>query len=409
MVYLPGYSDFYTDAENSALFFKTRKGNFVKYDSRLQPVSSFENMGSNYAAACRNGSLFILGSKKLMQINTRNKLIVSPLYTNDTTDLKPQAFHYTMNGNLGNIGSKVYKQKRFNDAWEYAFELPFATDSGRLSMKDSTTIMFNRQDDSLFYYNISHATLEKKTKKGMIERFCASDIKTIIFSKGVQGCFNSASSEKIYELEDGRFVLSRNNDKGGTHYLIHNEDEIDADVVNEFVRKIPAIYNKQATIDDLEFTRKEYDACKRNIIAYKTYLERQGSARDAGEKGCAFYIIDNNLDFPTLIALVDSVKTIDPAILNKALSSYEMVSTTSFSAGIRLVNTNREELEIRTIYYEPDAFYFPWRITLNGSVSTSMAIEINKFLNQVFPQLLDYSSKVTTIQHLVRELYWSKE
>ena len=410
-ILMRGYTDFYTDSENSALFFKTSKGDFVKCDSRLQVVSTCNNISNSFTATCRNGSLFILGDKRLWQINAGNKLIETPIYTNDVTDLKPQIFRYALSGNWGNRGSKVYKQQGTNGPWEYAFTLPFATDSGYLSMKDTANILFSRRDDSLFYYSISDAKVKRTTKKEMMESFCANGIKKIIFSKGSQGCFHNVSSELVYEIEDGRFVLSGKIDKGGGHsnYLKDNDDEIDQQVVEEFVKKIPAIYKKRATINDLEFTQKDYDACKRNIMAYKTYLENKGSAKNAKEKGCAFIFWVNNLDFSKLISLVDSVKTVDQNVLNDALLSSEFWSTTSFSAKIKLVNTNNEVLEIKSIYYEANAFYFPWSMELNGVVSTNTAIEINRFLKDVFPNFLDSSNKVDLIQNIVKELYRRQE
>lgn len=69
-----------------------------------------------------------------------------------------------------------------------------------------------------------------------------------------------------------------------------------------------------------------------------------------------------------------------------------------FNADIALQD---EVLEIKNIYYEPTAFYFPWRITLNGTTSTTMSIEINRFLNSVFPNFLDCNKRVEVIQGIV--------
>jgi hypothetical protein len=280
---MPEYADFYTDPENSALFFKTSKGDFVKCDSHLQPLSSFEGIKYTYKATCRNGSLYILGGNKmwddnkLWQINTNDKIIVSPIYTNMATEeIEPNVFERTVNGTFGSIGNRIYITKGYNGKWNYACTLPFATDSGALSLKDTGTILFSRNDDSLFYYGMANAQVERRARKGMLEHFCSKDIQSILFSKGSSGCFDQSSDTMVYELKGERFVLSRKIYTGGaTVDLRDNADEINKRVVEEFVKKIPAIYKKQAGVGELEFTQQEYDTCKQNIQAFKTVLERQ--------------------------------------------------------------------------------------------------------------------------------------
>jgi hypothetical protein len=246
-----------------------------------------------------------------------------------------------------------------------------------------------------------------------MERFCAKEIKAIVFSKGSQGCFHHSSDEMVYELEGGSFVLSRktNPGVGETAYLKDNADEIDQQPVTEFVKKIPKIYEAFATINDLGFTQKEYDECKRNILTYKTFLESSPAKEKvrAKEKEGAFTFYVNNLDFNKLITLVDSVKTIDQRVLYNILLSSDLWSTTSFWAKIVLINADNEMLEIKNTYYEPTAFNFPWVITLNGTTSITMSIEINRFLTSVFPGFLDGKNRVKVIQDMVKELYRLQE
>lgn len=411
-VFMPGYTDFYTDGENKALFFKTSNGGFIKCDDHLQPVSSYKNIGGA-TAVCKHGSLFILNYTKLTKINANDRIIESPLYTNRVADIEPDIFQYSNNGIVGSIGNKIYKQKEYKGKWTYAYTLPFAVDSGSLSMKDTGTILFSRNDDSLFYYSIADAKVERRSKDEVIKSFCAKEIKTIVFSKGSQGCFHYNSDEAVYELEGGSFALSQktNPGTGQTAYLKGNPDEIDQQAVAKFVKKIPAIYKTPATINDLAFTQKEYDECKRNILAYKTFLEsgpdRKKAMAKKKEGGFTFPV--NNLDFNKLIALVDSVKTVDQSLLNRYLASSEMWSTTSLWTSIVLKNADDEVLEIKNTYYEPTAFYFPWMIKLNGTTSMTMSIEINRFLNSVFPGFLDCNQRVEVIQGIVKELYRQQE
>ncbi|MBO9199322.1 MULTISPECIES: WD40/YVTN/BNR-like repeat-containing protein [Niastella] len=412
-VFMPGYTDFYTDAENNALYFKTSKGGFIKSDDHLQPISSFKNIGNPCAASCKNGSLFILNLMNILQINTKGEVIESPLYTNNLAEIEPTLFHYSASGNLGSIGNKIYRQKEYKGQWNYAFTLPFTCDSGHLSMTDTGTILFSRKDDSLFYYSLADAKVEKRAKAEVLKNFCAKEIQTIVFSKGSQGCFHYVSDKMEYVLEGGSFVLSQksNPQKGQTVYLKDNADEIDQEAVQSFVKKIPAIYHDLITINDLKFTQNEYDACKRNILTFKTFLEsNQGKKKvDREEKEGTFTFYVNNLDFNKLIALVDSVKTIDQAVLYNYFMFSGLWSTTSLWARVLLVNADNEVLEIKSTFYKPAAFYFPWVISVNGTTSATMSIEINKFLYSVFPGFLDAGKRVDIIQDLVKELYRQEE
>src|SRR5689334_14786305 len=69
----------------------------------------------------------------------------------------PQIIGFVDKDTYGAIGNKIFIQRGNDFKWKEAFVLPFATDSGKLSMKDNNTILFNRFDDSLFYYSISDA------------------------------------------------------------------------------------------------------------------------------------------------------------------------------------------------------------------------------------------------------------
>jgi hypothetical protein len=322
------------------------------------------------------------------------------------TALEPEIFGYTDNEMYGAIGNKIYLKTGNEIKWNYAFVLPFATDSGSLSMKDYKTILFSRFDDSLFYYSIADAKVQKREKKEMLEAFCKSGIHTLIFSKGSQGCFHIFWDEMIYEQRNGEFQLAGKKANGTKHtsLLTDNGDEIDQQMVEEFVKGLPAIYQKQASVDELGFTQEEYDACKRNILKFKRSLEDKSDAKE--EKEGSFTMHGNKLNFEKLIALVDSIKTLDKNVLNKyLLFSSDIVSTSSFWVKIILVNTKNERLIINNNYYRPNAFYFPWQIELNSSKSTNTAIEINKFVAAVYPDFLGTTNKVELLHQLVKSLY----
>lgn len=409
--YMPGYTDFYTDADNSALFFKTPRDGFVKCDSHLQPVCSFDYLGNPYTAACRNGSLFIGGRKKIWQIDTSNKVRESPTCFSIDMEVAPTLFHRTGNNAYGSIGSKIYRQESSGGEWNYILTLPFATDRGNLTMKDTNTIEFSRYDDSLFYYSISDGKVEGKTHKEMFDSFCASSIKKIIFSQVSFWGDGREAESMVYILKGSQFVLVHKSPELTRYgpYLSDNSVTIDQKLVAAFVKKMPAIYNKKTTVDGLGFTPEQYDSCRRNILAFKAFLESPESERGSMHD-CAFTYFGKNINFEKMLALVDSVRTIDPGYLNEffwdAIALYEKERWSNSWPRVELVNTKNEVLEIKSFYDIPWTFYFPWDIKLNGKYFINTAIEINDFLHSVFPRFLEPCDRVKLIQDLVIDLYW---
>lgn len=317
----------------------------------------------------------------------------------------PKIVGFANNEAYGAIGNKIFIQGSNGFKWKEAFVLPFAADSGTLLMTDNKTILFSRFDDSLFYFSIADAKVQKREKKEMLEAFCKSQIQQLIFRKGAYGCFASYSDEMIYERRNGKFQWAGKKAHGSKHtsLLPDNEDEIDEQVVDEFVKNIPVIYKKQADINDLEFTETEYNACKKNIRKFKKDLEAK---KDLEENEGSFTINDKNPNFERLIALVDSIKTLDKSLLNKHLLFLnDVISTGGTWARVVLVNTNNERLVIENNSNGHNTFYFPWQVQLNGSKSINSAIEINKFVADVYPDFLSSPSKVELLQQLVKFLY----
>jgi hypothetical protein len=400
---LPEYKDFYTDAENSALFFERNRKGFVKCDSELKPVCSFDSIGNSYSIICKNGSLYVLGRDKIWQINTSNQLVESPLNSNvNLATREPVSFGHTFTNTsylVGHIGNQIYLGKEYK--WLYAFTLPFATDSGTLCMKDEDVILFSR-GDSVFYYSISGRKLSKGNGAKEIRDFVADGIHSIVFIRGFGTCFGVGKENMIYTLQDNQFVLARRNTEGSRQDIFSRNcpDTINQRKVAEFVQKIPAIYSKQMCVDEMRFSQEEYDTCNRNILKYKSLYEggqKEGEYPFTFEKG--------NLDFTKLITLVDSVKTINPELLNWYFITQKNNSTIHYRFTMKLVNNKGEELEIKNEDYYSNGFYCPWQINLNSLHSVSTAIEINRFIRDVYPGFLRNEKRIDLIQELAKLLY----
>ncbi|HWV65777.1 hypothetical protein, partial [Chitinophaga sp.] len=117
----------------------------------------------------------------------------------------------------------------------------------------------------------------------------------------------------------------------------------------------------------------------------------------------------NNLNFKKLLAMVDSVKIIDPALLNNMLLNMEdAISTTTFTKSLILVNQNNEVMSLYHSYYETyNAWAFPWAFDINGVRGMSNAIEIPRFIREVFPSFLESPYKIAALRTLVKKCYMS--
>jgi hypothetical protein len=400
-IWLPEYNDFYTDPENSGLFFKTNKGRYLRVDSNLIPLHVFEMQATGYDAKCKNGSLYIVESSRMIQLNNQNETITTFFATTTTPNIQPVNVGYNANGVIGLLNNKVFIQKNFQGAWDYLFTLPFSREKGTLSViKNGAQLMYDGGDDSLFYFNLSGKLVNSESRTEMIANFSKSGITKIVFSEGSRGCFHSYSNQLIYNNEGGQF--------GGaveisSSTMPHNAEAIEESDVLGLLNKLPLIFDptQKATIKDLAFSRREYDRCKKDILDFQASLKDEKNRKET-----SFYFDRNNLDFSRLLRLVDSINNIDAETLNSSLFNLgEIWSTTTNWKKVELINARNEVLSIASYYYEPNAFFFPWTVSLNGYTISTTNMEINRFIEKVYPAFLNEGKRVKVLHALVKRLY----
>ncbi len=402
-IFLPNYDDFYTDPQSSALFFKTKKSTFIKLDENLQPSLSFADSIFGYAATCRNAGLFIMNGSKILHIKADNTVETQFIYTNNRSDMQPAEFGFCNKGTYGILGNQIYLQTAYNGSWEHQFNLPFSMDSVNISMADTGRILVTK-NDSLFYYTISSGKVEKTTRADRKETFLKYGLQKIIFEQGSAGCFHHFSDQVVYENENGSFTTQGMVSQGSQHTatFISSEESIDGELVKKFVRTILLNNPNATTIGDLGFTDKDYQLCKNDIIKFKEAVDK-GKAKSTST---AFQFNQNNLDFARLISLVDSVRTIDPVLLSSFLTSLSnLYSTTTNWVKVSFINDNGDKVEIENSFYDPNAFYFPWCIKIDGLYSSNTDIRINNFINLVYPGFLETKNKSDVLHTIVKKLY----
>jgi hypothetical protein len=404
--YLPGYVDFYTDAENTALYFLDNKKHFIRSANNFSPAFISPVINESTNAVCRNGNLFIFCGGKLMEVKSDNSFISTITYTDQMEVETPTVFGYARMGTYGYFEKNIYVQKDYNGSWQLVHHLPFDTDSGRLSLIDEDYFCFSRYDDSIFYYSTLSKQVIKETKTGLLQKFCKSQVNQIIFEKGSSGCFHSYSNKLVYTLENGMYVMGESISKGTKHSndIPEGPDEIGAASVELFMKKFPNTINQFSCIRDLGFTEQEYNQCKKDILLFQQLVEN--GVKRKNNKDLPFSMAENNIDFVRLTSLVDSIKIIDSVTLNyELLHLNEMLSTTSNWVSFKLINDKSDELVITNRYYESNAFQLPWIISLNGYTVVNANIAISKFINEIYPNFLDNKNKLEVLHTLVKRLY----
>lgn len=401
-VWLPKYSDFYTDPQNSALFFMTNKGGYIRSDSNFIPIHVFEDLHGGYDAKCRNGSLFIVGNNKMIQLTAGNEVVSTAFSV--TGEVKPVSVGYTEAYEVGLLENKVYRQKGFSGAWEYMFTLPFSSEKGTLSVMDYNLLVYDRGDDSLFHFSLQGKMIKAFSKAAMMTNFSKAGINKLIFSQGSRGCFHNYSDQIAYNNMGREFgnAVETNHNTSPKSRMPDNEESIEADAVAVFAGKLPLLFDPtpRTTIKDLAFTEDDYEQCRKDILLFKASLQKEKG------KETSFRFHQNNLDFDRLLRLVDSIKYIDVENLYKSLMDLTgFWSTTTDWKKMELINNDKTVLTISSNYYAPNAFYFPWSVSMNGYTILSTSMEINRFIQQIYPAFLGGPQKVEVLHKLVKSLY----
>lgn len=399
---LPEYTDFYTDPENSALFFKTNKNGYVRAGDNFKPVFSFELQGEDHDAKCRNGKLFILVDDKLVRLDALNQVSRTPIGDLQAEAEEPEQIGFAKNGQIGFMDNAIWQWEGDTGIWHRSFSLPFPVQKEKLSVLRETVLY--DAGDSLFYFDLSGDLVRQVSKRAMVEDFSKPGIKTLRFTQGSIGCFHYYEDTVEYMYMANAYLRSvKTTHKGPDEKMAPEDDAILEVDVAGFFAKIPELFDttRLTTVADLAFTEKDYRQCKKDILDYKASL---GTA--ARYSHTAFEFHRNNLDFDRLLRLVDSIKTISPQTLRRTLEHLSRnYSTTTNWKSIVLVNARGEHLSISNNYYTPNSFHFPWKVNLNGYEVQSTSIEIARFLQKVYPGFLGHASKADILHQLVIDLY----
>lgn len=402
-VWLPDYTDFFTDADNTALFLKMKDRDYVRVNDNFKPVYSLDVDWANYDAKCKNGSLFVVCREAMVQLTPENT-VVSTLYKGKTAfNKEPAPIGYRKNNSeVGVLDNRIFERSRYNEPWKYLFTFPIPLDSNRnVSVRD-TSLLYYHGEDSLFYFNFAGNLLKKVSKRAMVNSFGKSGIKQIVFRREATGHEYYVSAKLHYSNLGNEFALARA--LSDTIKMPVNNERIDVKEVNGFIDQLPAIFNSthMASIEELGFSENDYEQCRKDILEFQASLSKKD------HKETSFIFNRNNLDFKRLLSLVDSIKYMDTSMVAGCLmyhNHYFFDNTMTYAKKIELLNNNNEVLSIVGYDNKPDGFYLRWSITLNGYTIHPVDLNINSFIKKIYPSFLDGPNKVGVLYTFVKMLY----
>jgi hypothetical protein len=161
---------------------------------------------NSYDSRCKNGNLFVICQDKIYKLDSANKINSYSFKTNESSNIDPVQIGYANNGTIGVLNNKAYAQKEYNGKWQAIFDFPFDINDGRLSINEYNLIIYDRNDDSLFYIDLSGKEVLRRSKTKMLMDFCKEGIKEIRFEKGSQGCFHFYQDGLDY-IKNNRVLL----------------------------------------------------------------------------------------------------------------------------------------------------------------------------------------------------------
>ena len=145
-------------------------------------------------------------------------------------------------------------------------------------------------------------------------------------------------------------------------------------------------------LNDLGFREADYRA-------YKKEIKKQRAAQ-------TFFFPFQEKDFDRVSLLVDSIKTMPPEALAKALLADEgFYSTNSTWKSIIITNQAKQKISIQYTNSTGSNTYSPWTVDLNGYSFTTTSMAITGFLNEVYPGFINPGeTKMALMTKIIRSL-----
>lgn len=293
---------------------------------------------------------------------------------------------------LGVKDDKVFIYKENATAWQPYFQLPLAPDSGTTRVSGEKSVSFIVAD-TVYFTDLSGKKINQLAKNQLLQEFLKSGLQQLSFEDGAAGCFHHEKSELSYTYRYGQWANPEIK-KTGHQRLPDWKSTIDPSIVEEFIGSLNNIMQHpfHITVHDLGFTEDDYRS-------YKKAIKKQ---RD--EQTYSFPFPEGELD--RVSALVDSIKTMQPEALAKALAAGDgFYSTSSTWKSIVITNRAKQRITIQHVNRGGVGSYLPWIVEINGYTFPTTSMAITRFLNEVYPGFIKTGeTKMAVMTKLVNSL-----
>lgn len=305
---------------------------------------------------------------------------------------EPQVIGMLAKNVLGVKNNKVFIYKENATAWQPYFELPVTPDSGTTRVAGEKSVSFIVAD-TVYFTDLSGKKINRLAKNQLLQEFLKSGLQQLSFEDGTMGCFHHEENELSYTYRNGQWG-NPEIQKTGRQRLPDWKNTIDPDVVQEFVESLNNIMQHPfaITLHDLGFTEADYRAYKKEVIKQ--------------QKSKTYFLPFGETDLDRVSMLVDSIKTMQPGALAKALMADEgFYSTTSTWKSIVITNQAKQTITIRYTNSTGSGSYCPWVVDINGYSFSTTSMAITGFLNEVYPGFIKTDeTKMALMTKLVRSL-----
>ncbi|OJW42673.1 MAG: hypothetical protein BGO56_11510 [Sphingobacteriales bacterium 48-107] len=328
----------------------------------------------------------------------RTVLLSSLLFISGIADAQlnlpeePQIIGMIAKSVLGVKNNKVFIYKENATAWQSYFELPFTPDSGTTRVASEKSVSFIVAD-TVYFTDLSGKKIKQLAKNQLLQDFLKSGLQQLSFEDGTMGCFHHEKNELSYTYRNGQWG-NPEIQKTGRQRLPGWKSTIDPAVVQEFVESLNGIMQHpfDIALNDLGFREADYRA-------YKKEIKKQRAAQ-------TFFFPFQEKDFDRVSLLVDSIKTMPPEALAKALLADEgFYSTNSTWKSIIITNQAKQKISIQYTNSTGSNTYSPWTVDLNGYSFTTTSMAITGFLNEVYPGFINPGeTKMALMTKIIRSL-----
>lgn len=216
---------------------------------------------------------------------------------------------------------------------------------------------------------------------GLIKDFLKPGLQKLSFEDGSSGCTHYYKNELSYTLHHDEWKNPKTRKDNNGSMAAWNKT-IDNKKVLQFLDRLNNVVQHPLnfTINDAGLTEADYRR-------YKEEIEKE---EKNGSNIFYYYALPSAASYDSLLLYVDSISTVSPDELTKALTHPEVTFTsTSIWKMIKIINKADKEI---VIHYKSDPDpnkYVPWSIRIDNYTFFTPRMEVTHFIEEVYPGFMN--------------------